>query len=241
MAEAFRPGVVRRLLLQYYDAHRRALPWRGADPYGVWVSEVMLQQTRVDAAIPYYRRWMRRFPSIGDLARAELDEVLKAWEGLGYYARARNLHAAARELWQRHGGALPADPAALRRLPGIGPYTAGAIACFAFEQDVGFFDTNIRRVLHRLFFGPEVPQEATTRQLQNLASTIVPPGNGWEWNQALMEFGAIQCTARKPACLTCPLQRHCRAFPEIQTVLTDLARAGFRRKKEAAFEGSSRF
>jgi A/G-specific adenine glycosylase len=230
-------------LLTWFRTNQRDLPWRRTrEPYCILVSEVMLQQTQVDRVIPKYHEFLERFPTVRDLADAPTAEVIRIWSGLGYNRRAVNLQRATQAVIEQHGGEFPNDVDALKALPGIGPYTAGAIACFAFEQDVGFFDTNIRRVLHRLFAGPEVPEESrSTRELQDLASAIVPTGNGWEWNQALMEFGAIQCTARKPACLTCPLQRHCRAFPEIQSVLASLAKTGFRRKNEAAFHGSNRF
>jgi A/G-specific adenine glycosylase len=234
---------LRSRLLDWYRQNRRDLPWRRTrDPYRILVSEVMLQQTQVDRVIPKYHLFLERFPALQILADAPVDEVIRVWAGLGYNRRALNLQRTARAVIELHGGAMPRSVEELRALPGIGPYTAGAIACFAYEQDVGFFDTNIRRVLHRLFYGPEAPVEsAGTKALQALADQAVPPGEGYEWNQALMEFGALQCTARKPACLTCPLQADCAAFPAIQTVLAELARTGFRRKREASFDGSNRY
>ena len=234
---------IQTILLNWYRRNARDLPWRQTrDPYRILVSEVMLQQTQVDRVIPKYHAFLDAFPSSEALAAASTADVIRLWSGLGYNRRAVNLQRAARAVAVEHGGAFPRDVSSLKKLPGIGPYTAGAIACFAFEQDVGFLDTNIRRLLHRLLIGPEVPEEQRSqREMQALASSIVPYGHGWEWGQTLIEFGALQCTARKPACLTCPLQHHCCAFPEIQTVLADLARNGFRRKKEAAFEGSNRF
>lgn len=234
---------IQQTLLDWYRANARDLPWRRTrDPYRILVSEVMLQQTQVDRVIPKYHAFLEAFPTAHDLAATPTSEVIRLWSGLGYNRRAVNLQRAAAAVVDQHGGQFPDTVDELKALPGIGPYTAGAIACFAFEQDVGFMDTNIRRLLHRLLVGPEVPEEQrTARQMQSLADAVVPDGHGWEWGQALIEFGALQCTARKPYCLTCPLQRHCRAFPEIQTVLAELARTGYRRKKEASFHGSNRF
>lgn len=239
------PGAISHLrddLLAWYRTNARDLPWRRTrDPYRILVSEVMLQQTQVDRVIPKYRQFLDAFPTLAALAAASTAEVIRRWSGLGYNRRAVNLQRAAQAVIELHDGQMPSDRAQLRALPGIGPYTAGAIACFAFEQDVGFFDTNIRRVLHRLLLGPEYPRErVTTRQLQSLADHLVPEGNGYEWNQALMEFGAVQCTARRPSCLTCPLQAHCAAFPEIQTVIAGLPK-GTRKKQEESFNGSMRF
>ncbi len=229
-------------LLDWYRTNARELPWRRTrDPYRILVSEVMLQQTQVDRVIPKYQEFLRHFPTIDALAAAPTADVIRVWSGLGYNRRAINLQRTAQAVVARHACAMPEDLAALQALPGIGPYTAGAIACFAYEQDVGFLDTNIRRVLHRLFFGPELPDErATMRELRDWATQIVPPGQGYQWNQALMELGAVQCTARKPACLTCPLAVHCRAYPQIQALLAG-HRDGTRRNREERFEGSNRY
>lgn len=231
------------VLLAWYRRNARDLPWRHTrDPYRILVSEVMLQQTQVDRVIPRYHEFLDTFPTAKALADASTADVIRRWSGLGYNRRAVNLQRSARVVVDTYGGTFPADVEQLKELPGIGPYTAGAIACFAFEQDLGFLDTNIRRLLHRLFIGPEVPDEQRSqKEMQSLASAVVPVGQGWEWGQALIEFGALQCTARKPACLTCPLQARCNAFPAIQTILVELRQSGFRRKKEAAFEGSNRF
>lgn len=229
-------------LLAWYRQNGRDLPWRRTrDPYRILVSEVMLQQTQVDRVIPKYHAFLERFPDFRSLAEAPTADVIREWSGLGYNRRAVNLQRTAQAVIERHGGVMPHSPQALLDLPGIGPYTAGAIACFAYEQDVGFFDTNIRRVLHRIFFGPELPTErVTTRELQSVADAIVPAGQGYQWNQALMELGAVVCTARKPACLTCPVQAYCRAFPSIQSVIAALPK-GTRKKNEAPFEGSARY
>jgi len=236
------PAQLRDDLLGWYRQNGRDLPWRRTrDPYRILVSEVMLQQTQVDRVIPKYHAFLERFPSFAELAAASTADVIREWSGLGYNRRAVNLQRTAQAVIERHGGVMPHDPAQLLDLPGIGPYTAGAIACFAYEQDVGFFDTNIRRVLHRLFFGPEFPRErVTTRELQSLAEAVVPIGRGYEWNQALMELGAVQCTSRRPACQTCPVQIHCQAYPVIQSVIAALPR-GTRKKQEEPFAGSMRY
>jgi A/G-specific adenine glycosylase len=201
----------------------------------------MLQQTQVDRVIPKYHAFLEQFPTLAALAAAPTADVIRAWSGLGYNRRAVNLQRAAQAVVERHGGVMPRERAALEALPGIGRYTAGAVACFAYEQDLGFLDTNIRRVLHRVFFGPELPEpRATPRELERLADELVPTGEGYAWNQALMELGALVCSARKPLCLICPLRSECRAFPEIQSVLAGLPK-GTRVKSEAPFTGSTRY
>jgi len=199
-------------LLAWAHAHRRDLPWRGErDPYRVWISEVMLQQTRVETVIPYYHRFLSRFPTLRSLAEAELDDVLKAWEGLGYYARARNLHRAARRVMEHHGGQLPADREALLALPGIGAYTVGAILSLAFGQDAAVLDGNVRRVLSRLLAIDGDPRSAATRRrLWNLAEALLPPGQAGPFNEALMDLGATVCTPRGPRCADCPLGEGCQ-------------------------------
>jgi len=201
----------------------------------------MLQQTQVDRVIPYYERFLATFPTVAALADAPVSVVITLWAGLGYNRRAVNLQRTAQAVMERQGGIFPSDPAALLQLPGIGPYTAGAIACFAFEQPAAFLDTNMKRVVHRLVAGPDLPKPALSdRQLLRSAEQLLPPGDAWRWNQALIEFGALQCTARKPACVICPLQAQCAAFPEIQTVIATLP-PGSRKKNEAPFTGSNRF
>ncbi len=235
-------AAVRAGLLAWFAANARDLPWRHTrDPYRVLISEIMLQQTQVDRVIPYYHAFLDRFPTIQELAIAPTAEVIRLWSGLGYNRRAVNLQRTAQAVVNDHGGTFPRDPAALRALPGIGPYTAGAIAAFSFEEDAAFVDTNMRRVLHRLFFGVDVPiLLASEKEILAVAAAVVPPGKGWTWNQALIEFGALQCTARKPACVICPLQATCRAYPAIQTALAELPR-GVRKKQEPAFAGSNRY
>jgi A/G-specific adenine glycosylase len=184
------------------------MPWREtSDPYAIWVSEVMLQQTRVDTVRPYYERWMERFPTLAALAQAELDDVLREWQGLGYYSRARNLHRAARLVREHHGGAVPGDPDTLRSLPGVGEYTAGAIASIAFGVAWPAVDGNVRRVLARLH-DLEDPRPA---ELRVLAASLVPADRPGDFNQALMELGATTCTPRAPRCPSCPLAPWCLA------------------------------
>lgn len=223
-------------LLHWFREVQRDLPWRRTrDPYAILVSEVMLQQTQVDRVLPYYARFLERFPTAQALAAAPVAEVIKLWSGLGYNRRAVNLQRAAQVVVSEYGGEFPADPVTLRKLPGLGPYTAGAVAAFAFERDVAFLDTNMRRVVTRLVFGAEGAPE---RDVLTAAEELLPPGHGWEWNQALIEFGALQCTARKPACIICPLSAQCAAFPHIQGAL---AAARTRPRPAERFETSSRY
>ncbi|MBA3584678.1 MAG: A/G-specific adenine glycosylase, partial [Gemmatimonadetes bacterium] len=198
----------RQDLLAWYDRQQRDLPWRRErDPYRVWVSEVMLQQTRVETVLPYYERWMKRFPALDDLADADPEDVLRAWSGLGYYARARNLHRAAMTVRERHGAVLPNDAARLRELPGVGAYTAGAVASIAFGRPEPAVDGNARRVLCRLF-DLASPSAA---ELFRRAAALVDPDRPGDFNQALMELGATVCRPRAPRCARCPLARGCRA------------------------------
>ena len=199
---------VERALLAFWDERRRDLPWRSdTDAYRVWVSEIMLQQTRVEIVIPYYERWMARFPTLASLAAAPLDDVLLAWQGLGYYSRSRNLHLAAREVMEERNGRLPRDAASLREIPGIGDYTAGAIASIAFGRAEPALDGNVRRVLARLLDVADPPQ----RRLREVAAALVSRRRPGDFNQALMELGATICTPRAPACPACPLRRLCLA------------------------------
>lgn len=209
-----RIAVIRSGLVRWYRRHQRDLPWRQTrDPYAIWVSEIMLQQTRVATAIGYYKRFMARLPTIESLAAAALDDVLKLWEGLGYYSRARNLHRAAREVVARFGGRLPASRDELLTLPGIGPYTAGAIASIAFDLDEPVLDGNVTRVLCRVFrIGADPKAAATRKTLWNLARGLIPRGRAGLVNQAVMDLGATVCTPREPACPRCPLRRWCLAL-----------------------------
>ena len=202
-----------KIILDWYARNKRELPWRGhPDPYVVWVSEIMLQQTRVEAVIPYFKRWMDRFPSVRELAASSEQEVLSLWEGLGYYGRARNLYKAARIVVDKSGGELPHDLIALRLLPGIGRYTVGAIASMAFGMDVPTLDGNIRRVFARVFDVAETADAAAGEALLwALAEKHLPKGQAGDYNQALMDLGATLCLPRTPSCLLCPLSELCKA------------------------------
>jgi A/G-specific adenine glycosylase len=205
-------------VLRWFEANRRDLPWRHTrDPYAVLVSEVMLQQIQVARAIPFYEAFMARFPTVQTLAAAPLADAIRAWGDLGRYRRVVNLHRTARLIVEEHGGVVPRPVDILRRLPGIGPYTAGAVACFAYEDPVAFVDTNMRRVLRRLFLGAGVDESTDAdKRILRLAEAAVPRDRAWEWNQGLMEFGALQCTARRPRCDSCPLRARCSALPGIE-------------------------
>lgn len=229
---------IRDGLLEWFSENARKLPWRQTrDPYAILVSEVMLQQTQVDRVVPYYRAFLERFPTLAALAAAPTSEVIRIWSGLGYNRRAVNLQRAAKFVAEELNGKFPAETDQLRKLPGVGPYTAGAISAFAFERDATFLDTNIRRVISRLMFGD---RSASDREILAAADSLLPTGMSWEWNQALIEFGALQCTARNPACIVCPLRDVCLAGPTMQTVLAD--RRGRRGRNQAEpFESTSRY
>jgi len=200
-------------LLAWYGEHQRELPWRRTrDPYDIIVAEFMLHQTRVSTVLPYYERFLRLFPNWAALSRASLDDVLKAWEGLGYYARARHLHELAQRVWADYRGHLPASAQALRALPGIGEYTVGAILSIAFGQDQPAIDGNVRRVLCRMFQVTSDPAgPAGKKQVRELATALLPAGQAGAFNQALMDLGATVCTPRRPACMLCPWSGSCRA------------------------------
>lgn len=204
----------RKTLLEFFEQRQRDLPWRDAPwrdtptPYGTLVSEIMLQQTRVETVVPYYLRWMERFPDLEALAAADEEDVLRMWQGLGYYSRARNLLKAAREVVNLHDGELPRSWASLQGLPGVGPYTAGAVASIAFGKPEPAVDGNVRRVLARL-----MDEAAPTRgTLETWARDLVDPHRPGDFNQALMELGAMVCTPRAPSCGGCPVSHHCRAL-----------------------------
>ena len=203
------------LLLAWYDRHRRVLPWRAApgeasDPYRVWLSEIMLQQTTVKTVAPYYARFLARWPSVSALAASPLDDVLKAWAGLGYYARARNLHACARAVVARHGGRFPDEEAALAALPGVGPYTAAAIAAIAFGRRAAPVDGNVERVVARLF-AVEAPLPGAKPDIRRLAASLTPADRPGDFAQAMMDLGATLCTPMRPCCALCPWNDACAA------------------------------
>ncbi len=202
----------RRRLLAWYTRAARDLPWRRTrDPYRVLVSEVMLQQTQVSRVAEYYPRFLKQFPDIERLAQAPARAVREAWDGLGYYARARHLHALAKGVARRHDATLPSDPAELVKLPGIGPYTAGAVASFAYEKPVPAVDTNVARVIRRVFLR-DGGRGTRDGDIWRLAAALVPRNGkrAWKFNQAIMELGALVCTARNPKCPECPVRRECK-------------------------------
>ena len=210
------PALLAESLLGWYDRHSRDLPWRSKgggrpDPYHVWLSEVMLQQTTVATVGPYFRKFLERWPRVADLAAAELDQVLVAWAGLGYYARARNLHKCAQAVVERHGGIFPDTEEELRALPGVGDYTAAAVAAIAFDRPAAVMDGNIERVVSRLF-AIEEPLPGAKPILKSLVARITPMHRPGDFAQAAMDLGATLCTPRKPACALCPWRSECRAL-----------------------------
>ncbi|OXM84943.1 A/G-specific adenine glycosylase [Paenibacillus rigui] len=200
-------------LLAWYRRHRRDLPWRRSrNPYYIWISEVMLQQTRVDTVIPYFNRFIERFPTTEALANAPEEDVLKLWEGLGYYSRARNLQAAVREVHERYGGVVPNTKEEISSLKGVGPYTSGAVLSIAYNVPEPAVDGNVMRVLSRYFLIEEDIMKGSTRVLmEKLAKELIPDGAAGDFNQGLMELGALVCTPRSPHCLTCSVMEHCAA------------------------------
>ena len=202
-------------LLVWYEKEKRDLPWRKTrDPYGIWISEIMLQQTRVETVIDYYLRWMDAFPDVQSLAGADLEEVLKQWEGLGYYSRARNLQRAARIIVEEQGGILPSTAKELSNLPGIGPYTAGAIASIAFGLPSPAVDGNVLRVMGRLFEQVEIDELNTKKKIYQLVEDSFPAGRASDFTQALMDLGALICLPRNSKCASCPLCEQCMAFKQ---------------------------
>jgi A/G-specific adenine glycosylase len=208
---------VHRVLLQWYTEKQRDLPWRKTnDPYAILVSEIMLQQTQVDRVLPKYYQFLTTFPTLADLATAPTAEVISAWVPLGYNMRAVRLQAIARQVMAEYDGHIPDTVEGLLKLRGIGRYTAGAIACFAYHKQVATVDTNIRRVLHRIFLGLEYPEpRLNDTQMFLLAEQVLPDGEAYTWNQALMDLGATLCTSNNPLCTDCPLQAQCTAYKEM--------------------------
>lgn len=201
-------------LLDWYVENQRDLPWRHTrDPYKIWISEIMLQQTRVDTVIEYYNRFTQRFPDIGTLAEAEEGEVLNYWKGLGYYTRARNLHKAAQQMAKEHGGVFPRDIEEVRKLPGVGAYTAGAVLSIAFNEPYPAVDGNVLRVISRLEgLEEDIARETTKKTVAGVVSQMIPEGEARDFNQALMELGALICIPGIPKCGQCPVQSMCTAF-----------------------------
>jgi A/G-specific adenine glycosylase len=207
--------VFRRRLLAWYRRNGRDLPWRRtSDPYHILVSEVMLQQTQVDRVLPKYHEWLSKYPSLQALAEAAEGDVTETWRPLGYNIRPRRLHAIARESVERYGGKLPSDEETLRSFKGIGEYTAGAVMSFAFGKRAAILDTNVARVLFRVFVGSgNLKGHRTKKHLWRVSRAVLPHRHVFDFNQALMDFGATLCTARKPKCLVCPMRTGCASFP----------------------------
>ena len=207
-------GRITEALRKWYGANAREMPWRGiTDPYGIWVSEIMLQQTRVDTVRDYYPRFMKRFPTVKDLAEAPEEDVLKMWEGLGYYSRARNLQQGARQVMEEFGGVLPGKPEELRKIRGIGPYTSCSVASIAYGVPVPAVDGNVIRVISRLYDLHDDPTEAPARaRIERLAAELVPAEGAGDHNQAMMDLGATVCVPGTPDCDRCPLRKWCGAF-----------------------------
>lgn len=242
------PDLLHRAVGEWYRANARNLPWRKApylgDPYAVLVSEVMLQQTQVDRTVPKFLEWMALYPRVEDLAEASVADIITLWSGMGYNNRAVRLHRLAQAVVVEHGGRIPSSVAELRALPGIGPYTAAAVACFAFDDHIPVLDTNIYRVLSRVHHGTKAPPRSA---IDTVAVGLVPPPEAQlspsHWHQALMDIGGTICTVAAPRCMLCPLRDHCAAAPELQ--------AGGNRKlaeasvpyapKQSKFAGSTRF
>ena len=216
-----RPSFLAAALLAWYPRHHRDLPWRRTrDPYAIWLSEVILQQTRVAQGLPYYETFLSAYPTVQQLAAAPEAEVLRYWQGLGYYSRARNMHHTAQQVVNEHGGHFPGSYAGLLRLRGVGPYTAAAIASFAFDEAVAVLDGNVYRVLARIFgLHTDIAAPSSRKEFQALADQHIPATAPADFNQAIMEFGALQCTPAKPDCLFCPLQTQCWAFQHGQVAL----------------------
>ena len=213
----------RRRLLEWYRRNGRDLPWRRtSDPYHILVSEVMLQQTQVDRVLPKYHEWLEKYPSLRALAEAPERDVTETWRPLGYNIRPRRLHAIARESVERYGGELPSDEATLRSFKGIGEYTAGAVMSFAFGQRAAILDTNVARVLFRVFVGRGEPKaHAMKRHLWDVSRAVLPHRHVFDFNQALMDFGATVCVARKPKCDACPMSTLCTSFPVLSSTSRD--------------------
>jgi len=215
------PSLFTTTLLSWYPRHQRDLPWRHTrDAYAIWLSEVILQQTRVAQGLPYYLGFLSAYPTVHDLAAAPEQEVLRHWQGLGYYSRARNMHHTAQQVVGEFDGEFPRTYAGLRQLRGVGPYTAAAVASFAFDEAVAVLDGNVFRVLARVFgLHADIAVPSSRREFQALADRHLPPAHAADFNQAIMEFGALQCTPARPDCLFCPLQSQCWAFQHGQVAL----------------------
>ncbi|GER67170.1 adenine DNA glycosylase [Weizmannia acidilactici] len=220
-------------LISWFEREMRDLPWRrDSDPYKIWVSEIMLQQTRVDTVIPYFQRFMEKFPTLEALADADEDEVLKEWEGLGYYSRVRNLHTAVKEVQEKYGGTVPKTPKEVAKLKGVGPYTAGAILSIAYGQPEPAVDGNVMRVLSRILsVWEDIAKPSSRKIFEDAVRKLISHENPSFFNQALMELGALVCTSKSPSCLLCPVRDHCRAFAEGTTEVLPVKSKGKKQKQ----------
>lgn len=230
-------SLIQRKLLAWYSRNQRDLPWRKtSDPYRIWISEIMLQQTQVDTVIPYYHRFLKTFSTVSSLARAPLQDVLKVWENLGYYSRARNLHAAAKVIVEKFDGKIPDNLGEIKTLPGIGQYTAGAILSIAYGQTLPAVDGNVRRILCRLFaIRKPVDDTKEQKQLQKLAASLVPFKHPGDFNQALMDLGATICKPKNPDCSLCPIGKLCEArLQDLQNILPIIMKASKIPHRQAA-------
>lgn len=250
------PARVQRTLLQWYASEKRNLPWRDiSDPYAILVSEMMLQQTQVDRVLPKYQQFLTTFPTLAALAAASTADVISVWVPLGYNMRAVRLQSIARQVIQEYGGHIPDTIEELLKLKGVGRYTAGAIACFAYHKQVATVDTNIRRVLHRIFLGLEHPEpKLNDAQMLVLAEQVLPPAEAYNWNQALMDLGATICTSGNPRCTACPMHTSCQAYVDMSqhslfpsgTVLRQLRKVAekqptYRTRQSQPFTSSNRY
>lgn len=233
------PETLTSLLIAWYRKRERELPWRHTyDPYHIWISEIMLQQTQMERGVAYFNRWIERFPDVYAVAAAKEQEILRFWQGLGYYARARNIHRAAKQIVEEFEGRIPDEYQTLLSLPGIGPYTAAAIASIAGNHDVAVIDTNVARVYARLFdIAVSVKKGEGLRQVQFLAKKILPKGRARHYNQAIMDFGGLLCTPRNPKCGKCPVQQRCRAFSRGTVEMRPVPPAGKQRVREVRLVG----
>lgn len=228
-------------VLHWYADQGRDLPWRHTrDPYAILVSEMMLQQTQVDRVLPKYHAFLRQYPTFESLAAAPAADVIRAWQGLGYNLRAVRLQRIAAQVVEQYEGRLPGTAEGLQALAGIGPYTAAAVACFAFGRAEPVLDTNVRRVLGRIALGPDGPRTATPAALWDLARAALPEGRAYDWNQALMDLGARICTEANPRCLLCPARRFCASAGRVTASVRE-RQAPYGARKEAPFAGSTRY
>jgi len=215
-------------LTNWYAKNKRDLPWRATrDPYKIWISEIMLQQTTVNTVIVYYERWVKTFPTVHDLAKAPLQMVLKQWQGLGYYNRAKNLHKAALILINDHKGILPKDPQLIRSLPGVGPYTTGSVLSIAYDIPLTIIDANVRRVVMRLLALPGFADTKQDKKINEFLLKVLPKKGVGDFNQALMELGALVCHTKRPLCISCPLSKYCQAYKESKQEIIPQAKKKF--------------